>query len=141
MKKVFMSVSEKETKEIASEFSKKLKKNDIIALKGELGAGKSVFVKGVCRGLGIDENRVKSPTFTLLNVYENDETVYHMDLYRISDLDELYYLGFEEFSNSGGITLIEWADKIYEILPENTICITIEIINHDKRKIIIEKGE
>lgn len=139
MNKIYYSSSEEETKIIASNLANNLKKNDIIALNGELGAGKSIFVKGVCRKLGINEHKVKSPTFILLNIYENDMTVYHLDLYRISNIDELYYLGFNEFVESGGITLIEWANKIYGELPGKTIYITIEIIAYGKRKIIIKR--
>ncbi len=138
MNKVFKSNSEAQTKDIAAKFAEYLEKNDIVALKGDLGAGKSIFVKGVCRKLGIEEKKVKSPTFTLLNIYENSTTIYHLDLYRISDIDELFYLGFDEFTDSGGITLIEWAEKIYEVLPDNTIFVEINIIDHEKREIVIE---
>jgi len=132
-----ISKSAEQTKKIARNFAKKhIKGNDIIALYGELGAGKSVFVKGLASYYNINERKVKSPTYTILNIYDGNLKVYHLDLYRIGDIEEIYYLGYEDFSNSGGITIIEWAEKIEDILPADIYKVKILIEGKNKRKII-----
>ncbi len=116
------SRSEAQTLEIARSFAASLRRGDVVALSGELGAGKTQFVKGVCRHFGVRE-LVASPTFILLNRYSGtDESgrellIYHLDLYRVKSLDEVYDLGFEEFSSGDAICLIEWAERMTQLLP------------------------
>ena len=99
---------------------------DIIALKGDLGTGKTVFSKGFAKGLGIGE-AIVSPTFTILQSYEDGRLPFHhMDAYRIGDIGELEEIGIDDCFYGGGVSLIEWADLIEDILPEKTITITIE---------------
>ncbi|MEQ9619736.1 MAG: tRNA (adenosine(37)-N6)-threonylcarbamoyltransferase complex ATPase subunit type 1 TsaE [Deltaproteobacteria bacterium] len=105
---------------------KSLEPGSIIALKGDLGAGKTVLVKGIAKGLEI-EDEPASPTFVIMNSYEGDIPLYHFDLYRISDADELLGIGYEEFFFGKGVAAVEWADRIEEIFPEYTIYIEIKI--------------
>lgn len=125
------SRSEAQTLEIARLFAASLRRGDVVALSGELGAGKTQFVKGVCRHFGVRE-LVASPTFILLNRYSGtDESgrellFYHLDLYRVKSLDEVYDLGFEEFSSGDGICLIEWAEQMTQLLPAHRYDILLE---------------
>jgi tRNA threonylcarbamoyladenosine biosynthesis protein TsaE len=111
--------NEHETILAGKTFARELKPGDAVACYGDLGSGKTRFIKGICEGLGVREH-VASPTFTIINVYNaGGNTIYHFDLYRINSLDELYELGFEEYTNSDGICLIEWAEKANGLLPQN----------------------
>lgn len=140
----FETRSCEETKLKAKEFSKTLDKGSVICLYGDLGAGKTAFVQGVAEGLGIEEY-ITSPTFTIVNMYESGRlTLYHFDVYRIADVDEMYEIGYEEYVYGDGVSIIEWPQLISDILPDNRIDIHIEKdmdkdINY--RKIIIEKVE
>lgn len=115
-----------ETIKLGEIIGKSLKPGSIIALKGTLGAGKTVLVKGIAKGLGI-EDEPNSPTFVIMNVYEGEVPLYHFDLYRVEDADELLGIGYEEFFYGHGVSAVEWADRIEEIFPEYTIYIEIEI--------------
>jgi tRNA threonylcarbamoyladenosine biosynthesis protein TsaE len=115
-----------ETIKLGEIIGKSLEPGSIIALRGDLGAGKTVLVKGIARGLGIEDEPV-SPTFVIMNAYEGSIPLYHFDLYRISDADELVGIGYDEFLFGGGVSAIEWADRIEEIFPEYTIYIDIKI--------------
>jgi len=111
---MFITNSEEETKKVARKFARKLKKGDVVFLEGPLGAGKTVFVKGVLEGLGFKKDAARSPSFTLVREYKDRKhTVFHMDLYRIQCPEELIQLGYEDYLYApGGITLVEWAEKI-----------------------------
>lgn len=123
----------------AEQFSKQLKIGDCVALYGDLGAGKTFFVRGVCKGLGI-ESGVRSPTFTLMNVYEaSDYRVYHMDLYRLNDEDEIYDIGYDDCIDGTSIVFIEWPEKIESLLPENVIRVHITITSDEAREVIITR--
>lgn len=121
---IYETHSEEETLLIGEELAKKAKPGQIYALNGDLGVGKTVFTKGFAKGLGITEH-ITSPTFTIINVYEGDLNFYHFDVYRIEEPDELYELGYEEYFFSDGVCLIEWAELIKPLLPENIININI----------------
>jgi tRNA threonylcarbamoyladenosine biosynthesis protein TsaE len=109
MKHIFYNA--KETENFANNFAKRKKQNDIICLYGKLGAGKTVFARGLCRGLGYG-GAVTSPTFTLMNVYEGGRlTVYHFDLYRLQNASDLESIGYEEYLNAGGVCLVEWPEQ------------------------------
>ena len=118
----YVSNSEAETQKIGYELAKELKKGDVIAFFGDLGAGKTAFTKGVCSYLGIDD--VNSPTFTIVNEYYGDITVYHFDAYRI-DADSWINGGFDEYLYNESICIIEWAENLDGILPKDTYKITI----------------
>lgn len=138
---IYYSKSPEETKALAQKFSKELEKGDVITLNGDLGAGKTAFTQGLAEGLGIKEY-LNSPTFTIVNCYEGDLPLYHFDVYRIEDEDEMYEIGYEEYIFGDGISIIEWAEKIKEILPEKRYDITIERDfeqGENFRKITIER--
>lgn len=128
--------SEDETIRVATEFGQLLKATDIIALTGDLGTGKTFFVKSILKIFGIEE--VTSPTFSIVNTYSGDVRINHFDFYRIKKLVELYDIGFEEYlSDSSAITFIEWAEMFEEILPKNIYRINIAYLEKSKREITI----
>jgi tRNA threonylcarbamoyladenosine biosynthesis protein TsaE len=120
----YISNSVDETKKIAYEFAKNLKSGDALCMYGDLGVGKTAFVQGLAQGLGIDEP-ITSPTFTIVNEYEGDLPLYHFDVYRIADSDEMYEIGYDEYVYGDGVSVIEWPQLIEDILPENRYDITI----------------
>ena len=113
----YISNSCEETQKIAADFAKTLKGGDVICMRGGLGAGKTAFTQGLARGLNVKEP-VTSPTFTIVNEYEGRLTLYHFDVYRISDSDEMYEIGYEEYVYGNGVSVIEWPQRIEDILPE-----------------------
>ncbi len=137
----YITNNELETQILAKDFSKKLKPNDIIALIGDLGTGKTAFTKGLARGLDINE-LITSPTFTLINEYYGKYPLFHFDLYRLGTFDELYSTGYDEYFTKNGICVIEWADKFLEELPNDIYVIEFKYIDEKKREIkIYDKGE
>ena len=131
----------KETFQLGKKIGKKALPGQIYTLNGDLGVGKTVFTQGVARGLEIREP-VNSPTFTILQEYEGGRLpFYHFDVYRIGDIEEMEEIGYDDYFFGEGICLIEWAQLIEEILPENVISVTIEkdpAKDFDYRKITIE---
>ncbi len=115
-----------ETLKLGEIIGKSLNPGSIIALVGDLGAGKTVLVKGIAKGLGIDEEP-NSPTFVIMNSYEGRLPLYHFDLYRLSDEEELLGIGYDEYFFGDGVAAVEWADRIKDIFPEHTINIDIKI--------------
>ncbi len=140
-KKVWESFSPKETFEIGKALGENAKPGQVYTLIGDLGVGKTVFTQGVAKGLGITEP-VNSPTFTILQVYEDGRLpFYHFDVYRIGDVEEMEEIGYQDCFYGEGICLIEWANLIEEILPDNYMQITIEKDlgkGFDYRKITME---
>lgn len=132
--------SAKETMDLAKDLAHDAKPGTIIALDGDLGAGKTVFAKGYALGLGILE-MVVSPTFTLMHEYKKGRLpFFHFDAYRLSEPEEMFTLGFEEYFFDGGVSLIEWAGKIRELIPPDALWIQIlkdVSVNPDLRKILI----
>jgi len=119
------SYSEEDTRNLAVITANEAKKGDIFCLDGDLGCGKTVFAKGFAEGLGIRE-AVTSPTFTILKEYKDGRLpLYHFDVYRIADPDEMYAIGYEDYFYGDGICLIEWSELIEELIPENAIHIRI----------------
>ncbi len=118
--------SEKETRNLGFEMGENAKAGDIYCLKGDLGVGKTVFTKGFAEGLGVKED-ITSPTFTIVNEYDSGKLpFYHFDVYRISDSEEMFDIGCDEYFFGNGVCLIEWAELIEDILPENVKWIKIE---------------
>ena len=118
--------SEKETFELGKKLGTEAKPGQVYALLGDLGVGKTILTKGFAEGLGITE-AVSSPTFTIVQVYEEGRMpFYHFDVYRIGDIEEMDEIGYEDCFYGEGVCLVEWANLIEEIMPENTIWITIE---------------
>lgn len=135
--KTIITSSEQETKNVAREIASKIDKNVVIVLSGELGAGKTKFTEGFLSYFGL-ENEISSPTFTIVNEYQNNKaTIYHFDVYRLSDVDEFYAIGGEEYF-SKGICIIEWGEIIEEVLPKNCIRINIKKDEEDFDKRMIE---
>ena len=125
-KKVWDSFSEKETAQIAENLAKQVKAGDVYCLSGDLGVGKTVFTKGFAKGLGIKEP-VNSPTFTIMQIYEEGHLpLYHFDVYRIEDVEEMEEIGYEDYFYGEGVCFIEWAELIKEILPSDCKKIRIE---------------
>lgn len=140
--KVIETYSPQETFEVGLNLGKSVKPGEIYTLNGDLGVGKTVFTQGVAQGLGIKEH-VNSPTFTIVQVYEEGRLpFYHFDVYRIGDIEEMDEIGYEDYFYGEGLCIIEWAQLIEEIIPQNAKSITIEK-NLEKgfeyRKIIIEE--
>lgn len=127
-----------ETEDLGRRIGEKLRKGDVVSLRGSLGAGKTVIAKGIARALGIEE-AIVSPTFTLVQEYDGREKLYHLDIYRLSGEDEFESMGGEEFLYPDGITLIEWSEKIDSMLPDSTVFITLDI-NDDLSRTIEIKG-
>lgn len=128
---VYVSNSPEETFKIAKEYAKTLQKNDVVLLDGEMGAGKTVFAKGVASGLNIKQN-VVSPTYAYMNDY--DGILYHYDCYRLSGGEQALGLGLTDYFEADGICLIEWAQNIESVLPKN--CKTVKITVENQKRII-----
>ena len=134
-----LSVSAEQTREIAHFIGGKLRKGDVLALSGELGSGKTCFTGGLARGLGVDEKyQITSPTFTLINEYPARCKLYHFDVYRLNGYSEFEDLGYEEYFYSDGVVVIEWAEKIVQILPAETFFISFKYLDENRRKIMIK---
>lgn len=136
----FISHSENDTIEFASKFASKLNSHSIIVLSGDLGSGKTKFTEGILKYFGL-ENEISSPTFTIVNEYDaNNQKIYHFDLYRLSDIDEFYAIGGEEYLQNG-ICIFEWGEMIEEILPATYIKITFsrDLEDVDLRRLRIEE--
>lgn len=125
-----------ETYRLAGDFVKTLKENDIVLLRGNLGAGKTCFTNGMLYAIGFSGGG-SSPTFTIVNQYPSTPKINHFDLYRISDEDELYEIGFTEYLTDGSISIIEWPDNAFSLLDGfKTINVTIDFTQNDDERII-----
>jgi len=122
----------------AEDFLSQIGERKVFAFHGEMGAGKTTFIKALCLAMGVDEN-ITSPTFALINEYETptDKLIYHFDCYRLKDLREAYDIGAEEYFYSGNYCFIEWPEKIEDLLPLDTVEISIRVVEKNKRTIII----
>ena len=140
---VHNSNSEEKTEKIASEIAKKIQFGTCIGLRGNLGVGKTVFARGFARGLGIDDI-VSSPTFTLVKEYHagDNQWLYHLDLYRITDIESALVFGIDEYLNdSNAIVLIEWPERIHELFTPDTLFVDIERTSQNTRKINISRNK
>ncbi|MEG1044486.1 MAG: tRNA (adenosine(37)-N6)-threonylcarbamoyltransferase complex ATPase subunit type 1 TsaE [Oscillospiraceae bacterium] len=141
MTKTFLTNSVSETEKLAEKLGEILKSGDIIAYQGSMGMGKTAFTRGLAKGMKIKDD-VSSPTFALINEYNGDGlTLYHFDMYRVSNYDDLYSTGFFDYMDMGGVMAVEWSENIENILPDNSITVTIERIDEDKRQITIKGDE
>ncbi len=129
----YISENNVKTQQIAFEYAKTLKKGDVVLLSGDLGAGKTEFVKGVAKYFGFDG--VTSPTYAYLNIY--GDFIYHYDCYRLSSGEDAELLGLTDYFNGDNICFIEWAENIEDALPKETKKVTIQKIDENTRKIIL----
>lgn len=130
--------SVEETQALGEVLGATLTAGAVVACIGELGAGKTAFLQGLARGLGVT-SAVTSPTFVLVNVYRGRVPVYHLDAYRTASLAEVQDLGFEEMRDGEGVTLIEWADRILPLLPARAIVVRIQGLGDEPRQIEVEE--
>ena len=138
IKLTLKSTNTDETIKLGEKLGRLLAPGHVIALVGELGAGKTTLAKGIVRGLGIEDSRaVKSPTFSLLNVYEGRIPIYHFDAYRLVDTQEMLSIGSDEIIYGNGVSIIEWADKVIGCLPKEYLKITLTSVSKNERIIEI----
>lgn len=128
------SRSQEETRKIADAIAPTLLPGDVIALTGDLGAGKTVFVQGVARALGV-KSRVTSPSFVLMREYQGDLPILHLDVYRLNSLQELIDLGFEEFLDPSWVVFVEWGDAVTPILPEEHLEVEFRVLSETERSV------
>lgn len=141
--KEYLTSTAEETEMVAEEFAASLKSGDVVAYRGSMGAGKTAFTRGLCRGLGLCD-QVSSPTFSLVHQYgKGERALYHFDMYRVDSFDDLYSTGFFDYLDCGGILAIEWSEKIEAVLPKGTITVSITQPQDEplQRLIHIEGGE
>lgn len=128
--------NEIETENAGAEFASRLPDGSVVAFYGDLGAGKTAFVRGMARGMGI-ESRVNSPTFTIVNEYLGARELYHFDMYRLGSADELFDIGWEDYLARGGVCAVEWSENVAEAFEGDEIVVRIEKISDCARKISI----
>ena len=133
------SASVAETESIAAQLAARLAGGECIALYGDLGAGKTQFVRGLVRALGGNERWVSSPTFVLLNIYDSGRLrVFHLDAYRVHGAEDFEAIGFSELLEQGGVVVVEWADRVESLLPKDRIEVRIEAVGPEVRRIDIQ---
>jgi len=133
-----ISKSSEETLHIGRIIGETLNGGNIVALTGELGAGKTCLTQGIAKGIGVSEEYyVTSPTFTLINEYPGRIPLYHMDVYRLADSGDLEDMGYEEYFYGDGVVVIEWAEKVDDILPREALVVHLEYVDANKRMIRI----
>ncbi|MFB6099260.1 MAG: tRNA (adenosine(37)-N6)-threonylcarbamoyltransferase complex ATPase subunit type 1 TsaE [Salinibacter sp.] len=132
------TASTEATLALGARIAERLGPGAVLALYGDLGSGKTHFVKGLARGLGISPTSVRSPTFTILSTYDEGRLpLYHFDAYRVQNPDEFVELGFEEYVHGHGITCIEWADRVSNLLPDETTHLQFHHVAPSKRRITL----
>ena len=135
LSKVLISRSPDQTRIVAADFAKTLIAGSVVKLVGDLGSGKTEFIKGLATGLNC-ENVVTSPTFTLIHEYRGGRLpLFHMDLYRLNHEAELDNIGFEDYLRAGGVCVVEWADKFADRMPRNSAEIVLTILENNTRRI------
>ena len=135
MNKRKVTIDYLDTQKLGENFSKEIKSGDIVLLYGDLGAGKTTFVKGILKGFQFD-SEVTSPTFSLINEYNADKKVIHIDCYREKEIERWISIGIEDYFNQSNIVIIEWPEILETIIPDNAIKIKISHINTNKREFL-----
>lgn len=129
-----------ELPEAAEKFVQQMGDETVYAFYGEMGAGKTTFINALCRCLGVEDDVANSPSFAIINEYRSDETaelIYHFDLYRLEDIDEALEIGVEDYFDSGALCLLEWPERIEDILPDDTVKVQIRVNDDHSRDIVI----
>lgn len=132
-----ISKSEKETEAAGAELAKTLAPGSVVAMYGDLGAGKTAFVRGMSRGLGITFP-VSSPTFTVVNEYPGKTPLFHFDMYRLGSADELFDIGWDDYLERGGICAVEWSENVEEAFEPGTVKVTVTKLGDTEREILVE---
>lgn len=133
----YFTKSEAETSALGAELASRLAPGAVIAMYGDLGAGKTAFTRGLASGLGL-KSRVSSPTFTIVNEYLGRIPLFHFDMYRLKDADELFEIGWEDYLARGGVCVVEWSENVEGAFPPETIVVKIEKTGENERIIEIE---
>ena len=132
----YITHNESETEALGARLAEKLPGGSVVAMYGDLGAGKTAFVRGMARGMGLN-CRVSSPTFTIVNEYPGSPDLIHFDMYRLHSSDELFDIGWEDYLNRGAICAVEWSENVSDAFFGDEICVTIEKTGDTSRKITI----
>lgn len=143
MKKEIIIPSIDKIDDAAQEFLALMGDETVYTFDGEMGAGKTTFINALCRALGVEDDPTGSPTFSIINEYRSDTTaelIYHFDLYRIESLDQAFDIGVEDYLDSGALCLIEWPDRIDDILPDDTVRVKIDVMPDGSRRLLVEGG-
>ena len=131
----FTTNSAEETMRLGTRIGQKLPRSCVIALSGDLGCGKTTFVKGLARALGVNPSKVNSPSYVLIKEYSGEKgDMFHFDLYRLDKSESIFMLGLDDYFVQNGMLAIEWAEKAKDLLPDDYICITIKALSEKKRK-------
>lgn len=128
----------------AKEFVNLMGDDTVFAFYGDMGAGKTTVINALCRVLGVEEDTTNSPSFSIVNEYRSDTTaelIYHFDLYRIENLEEAFDIGIEDYFDSGALCLLEWPERIEDILPYDTVKVEIKINDDNTRQLLISRSE
>lgn len=136
---VYITHSERETEELGAHIAAALPDGSVVAFYGELGSGKTAFVRGMARGMGIDA-LVNSPTFTIVNEYIGPRSLFHFDMYRLGSADELYDIGWEDYLARGGVCAVEWSENVEDAFDGSEIVISFSKGEGDEREITVEGG-
>ena len=131
--------SEKETELVGERFAARLPNGSVVAMYGELGAGKTAFVRGMARGMGFD-GRVSSPTFTIVNEYYGERTLIHFDMYRLSSADELFDIGWEDYLARGAVCAVEWSENVERAFFGDELRVRFQKLSETSRRITIEEA-
>ena len=135
----YLSHSEEETEKIGEEFASRVGKGAVLAMYGELGAGKTAFVRGLSRGMGLTA-RVSSPTFTIVNEYCGERELIHFDMYRLSSADELFDIGWEDYLARGAVCAVEWSENVEDAFDGTETVLRFEKLSDSERRISVEEG-
>lgn len=136
----FITTSESETEALGAKLAASLPGGSVVAMYGDLGAGKTAFVRGMARGMGL-QTRVSSPTFTIVNEYLGERDLIHFDMYRLSGADELFDIGWEDYLARGAVCAVEWSENVEDAFFGDEIRVRIEKRSDTERKITIEGAE
>lgn len=139
MKQIITTNSPEETEAAGEALGRRIPDGTVIAMYGDLGAGKTAFVRGLARGMGID-TRVSSPTFTIVNEYQGARTLIHFDMYRLGSADELFDIGWEDYLARGAVCAVEWSENVEDAFFGDEWKLTIEKLSETRRRITIEEG-
>ena len=136
----FYTKNESETEDLGGRLARQLPDGAVVAMYGDLGAGKTAVVRGMARGMGLN-CRVSSPTFTIVNEYLGERDLIHFDMYRLSGADELFDIGWEDYLRRGAVCAVEWSEKVRDAFFGDEVTVTIEKLGETERKITIEGAE